>query len=256
MLEGRDFSRDFGTDSSAIILNEAAVKQLGYENPLGKKIYTFIKNDKIISYDIIGVAKDFHFESMHQEIGPLGFILKRSTGLCSFKISPAYIPDIIKTAESKWKTLASGMPFSFRFMDESFNDVYKAERHVGVIALSFSILAVLVACLGLFGLAAFLAEQRTKEIGVRKVLGASVPSILLMLSKEFIKWVIIANIVAWPLTYYFMNKWLEDFAYRTDIGIWVFVISGVSTLIIALITVSFQTVKAALSNPIKSLRYE
>ncbi|MGD8781755.1 MAG: ABC transporter permease [Ignavibacteria bacterium] len=256
MLEGREFSYEFGSDSSAIILNEAAMKQMGYENPIGQKIYTFVKDDRVISYNIIGIVKDFHFESMHQEIAPLGIVLRKSTELCSFKVLPAYTSGIIKAAESKWKSLGTGMPFNFRFLDESFNDIYRAERRVGIIALSFSVLAVFVACLGLFGLAAFIAEQRTKEIGVRKILGASVPSILSMLSKEFIKWIIVANIIAWPLTYFFMSKWLEDFAYRTDISMWVFIISGVTTILIALLTVSIQTIKAALANPVESLRYE
>ena len=144
--------------------------------------------------------------------------------------------------------MADGMPFSYRFMDDSFNKVYKAEQQVGTLALSFSILAFFVACLGLFGLATFLAEQKTKEIGVRKVLGASVPSILLMLSKEFIKWIVIANIIAWPLAYYFMNKWLQEFAYRIDISWWIFALSGVIAIIIALLTVSIQALKAATVN--------
>ena len=152
--------------------------------------------------------------------------------------------------------MASGMPFSYKFMDDSFSEVYKAEQQVGTLALSFSILAIFVACLGLFGLATFLAEQKTKEIGVRKVLGASVPSILLMLSKEFIKWIVIANIIAWPLAYYFMNKWLQEFAYRIEIGWWIFALSGIIAIIIALLTVSIQAIKAATANPIKSLRYE
>ena len=148
------------------------------------------------------------------------------------------------------------MPFSFRFMDDSFNEFYKAEKQVGIIALSFSILAILVACLGLFGLATFLAEQKTKEIGVRKVLGASIPSILLMLSKEFLKWIVIANIIAWPAAYYLMHKWLQEFAYKVEIGWWIFALSGIIAIIIALLTVSLQAMKAATANPVESLRYE
>ncbi len=263
IIKGRNFSKVFGSDSTAIILNEAAVRQLSYSfsgemknNPINNPVYTWVANDRIVKYNIIGVVKNFHFESFHQDIGPLCFILARSTGLISFKVSAAKIPAIIREAETKWKKMASGMPFTYKFMDDSFNEVYKAERRVGIIALSFSTLAIIVACLGLFGLATFLAEQRTKEIGVRKVLGASVPAILLMLSKEFIKWIVIANIIAWPLAYYFMSKWLQEFAYRINISWWLFIIAGFVALIIALITISFQAIKAATANPVKSLRYE
>ena len=263
LIKGRNFSREFGSDSSSIILNEAAINQLGYnlsddskENAINNPVYTLGGRDRIAKYKIIGVVKNFHFESFHQDIGPLCLILQRSTGLISFKVSASRIPLIIKDAETKWKKMASGMPFSYKFLDDSFNEVYKAERRVGIIALSFSALAIIVACLGLFGLATFLAEQKTKEIGVRKVLGASVPAILLMLSKEFIKWIVIANIIAWPLAYYFMSKWLQEFAYRIDINLWLFIIAGCVALIIALITVSFQAVKAATANPVKSLKYE
>ena len=263
LIKGRNFSRKFGSDSSSIILNEAAVNQLGYnlsdaskDNAINNPVYTLVGRDGIAKYKIIGVVKNFHFESFHQGIGPLCLILKRSTGLISFKVSASKIPAIIRQAETKWKKMASGMPFSYKFMDDSFNEVYKAERRVGIIALSFSALAIIVACLGLFGLATFLAEQKTKEIGVRKVLGASVPAILLMLSKEFIKWIVIANIIAWPLAYYFMNKWLQEFAYRIDINWWLFIYAGCVALVIALITVSFQAIKAATANPVKSLRYE
>jgi putative ABC transport system permease protein len=268
LSEGRNFSREFGTDSSAIILNETAVKQLGYENPIGQKIYTWVIGGRLVNYNIIGVVKDFHFESLRQDIGPLCFVLgsdditsglrsqHKSTGLTSFKVDAAYIPSIIKQAEAKWKSMSASLPFSYRFLDESFDEVYKAEQRVGIIALLFSTLAIIVACLGLFGLASFIAEQKTKEIGVRKVLGASVPSIFIMLSKEFIKWIAVANIIAWPVAYYFMDKWLQDFAYRIDISWWLFVAAGFIALFIALLTVSYQAIKAATSNPVEALRYE
>lgn len=263
IIKGRNFSRAFGSDSSSIILNETAVKQLGYglsngskDNPINKPVYSWIGHGDIIKYNVIGVVKNFHFESFHQDIGPLCFLLKRNTGLISFKVSASKIPAIIREAETKWKRMAAGRPFSYKFLDDSFNEVYKAERRVGIIALAFSALAIIVACLGLFGLATFLAEQKTKEIGVRKVLGASVPAILLMLSKEFIMWIAIANIIAWPLAYYFMNKWLQEFVYRINISWWLFIIAGIIALIIALITVSFQAIKAATANPVDSLKYE
>ncbi len=256
LIKGRNFSERFGSDSLSIILNETAVKQLGYQNPIDEKLYTWIGGGRLVTYNIIGEVRDFHFESLHQNIGPLCFVFGRNSDLASFKVSAARIPSILREAGIKWKSMTSGMPFNYQFMDDSFNEVYKAERQVGVIAISFSTLAIIIACLGLFGLATFLAEQRTKEIGVRKVLGASVPSILLMLSKEFIKWIIIANIIAWPVTYYIMNKWLQEFAYRINISWWLFIFAGCIALIIALVTVSFQAVKAAIANPVKSLKYE
>ena len=159
-------------------------------------------------------------------------------------------------AKSKWKELAQGMPFSYQFMDESFADMYRSEQNTGITVLTFSVLSILVACLGLFGLAAFLAEQKTKEIGVRKTLGASVPSIVIMLSKQFLKWVVLANIIAWPAAYLLMNNWLQDFAYRINLNVMIFIYSGFIVVAIALITISFQAVKAALANPVESLRYE
>ena len=257
VIKGRDFSRDYGTDSSAIILNEKAVKQLGYgDNPIGEKIYMMKGGGEFTTYTIIGVVKDFNYESLRQDIGALCLLLGNNAGYAAFRFNAAATTTILKEAEAKWKSLARGMPFSYRFMDESFDEMYKSEQRVGIIALCFSALAIIVACLGLFGLAAFLAEQKTKEIGIRKVLGASVQSIFLMLSKEFVKWVIIANIIAWPVAYYFMNNWLQDFAYRIEISWWFFIAAGSIVLLIALATVSFQAVKAATANPVKSLRYE
>ena len=256
LIKGRNFSPGFGTDSLSIIINETAARQLGYKNPLNEKLFTWVGGGRLVSYNIIGVVKDFHFESFHQDIGPLCFVHENNYDLAAFKINAVQSQNILKEAEVIWKQMASGMPFSFRFMDDSFNEFYKAEKQVGIIALSFSILAILVACLGLFGLATFLAEQKTKEIGVRKVLGASILSILLMLSKEFLKWIVIANIIAWPVAYYLMHKWLQEFAYKVEIGWWIFGLSGVIAIIIALLTVSIQAVKAATANPVESLRYE
>jgi putative ABC transport system permease protein len=256
LIRGRNFSREFGTDSSAIILNEVAAKMLGYKDPLNRNIYTLSNAGKPVVYHIIGIVKNFNFESLRNEIGPLCFVLGNNSMMCSFKINTYKISGIVKQAESKWKTLAPEMPFNYRFMDDAFNDMYKSEQRFGTTALVFSIITILVACLGLFGLAAFLAEQRTKEIGIRKVLGASTSSLMFMLSREFLKWIIISNIIAWPLAYYFMNKWLEDFAYRINMNVWIFILSGSVALLIALATISFQAIKAAIANPVESLRYE
>ncbi|MBS1596920.1 MAG: ABC transporter permease [Bacteroidetes bacterium] len=257
LASGRNFSHDFGSDSSAVIINETAAKILGYANPIGKKIYEVTRPPAPwTSHDIVGVVKDFHFESLRQHIGPLCFRLGRSTGTTSFKVNAPNIPVLLAQVEKTWKTLAPGKPFSYRFMDESFDDMYRAEQRVGTIALIFSMLAIMIACLGLFGLSTFIAEQRTKEIGIRKVLGANVGGIVQLLSKDFVRLVLIAFVIAAPLAWYFMNHWLQDFAYRVQIGWWVFAVAGFAALIIALATVSFQAIKTALANPVKSLRSE
>lgn len=254
--KGRSFSRDFPSDSTAMIINETTAKIMGHPDPVGKKIYTFNDRREVISFNIIGVVKNFHFETLRSNIGPLCFRLGRSMGLASFKVEAGKVPEILKQVEAKWKAMAPGMPFSHRFLDESFDEMYRVEQRVSNIALTFAILAIIVACLGLFGLASFIAEQRTKEIGIRKVLGLSMEGIVKLLSKDFIKLVLIAFIIASPLAWYFMNSWLEDFAYRVDITWWVFMLAGVLALMIALLTVSFQAVKAALTNPVNSLRAE
>ena len=258
LIAGRNFSKDFGTDSSAVILNETTAKSLGYDDPLGKSVYSIYnpKTNETRKYTIIGVVKDFHFESLKRDIGKLGLFLRRSTGLASFKINAANASQIIKTAEQKWKVLSPQMPFNYKFLDAEFNHVYDAEQRVGRIALSFAVLAIAIACLGLFGLAAYIAEQRTKEIGIRKVLGASVADIISMLSKDFVKLVLIAAILAFPVAWFAMSKWLQEFAYRIDIGWWVFIMAGLAAIVIALVTISFQAIKAAMANPVKSLRSE
>lgn len=256
--QGRNFSKSFGTDSTAIIINETTASMLGYDNPLGKKIYSLqdAQDSKLIAYTIIGVVKNFNFESMRQKIGPLCFVLREVAYSTAFKVNPQNAKDIVLQAEKKWKEMSTGMPFSFRFLDESFNKMYIAEQRVGKVAIVFAVLAVLIACLGLFGLATFMAEQRTKEIGVRKVLGASVNNIVVMLSADFLKLVAIAALIAFPLAWWSMNSWLEDFAYRINLGWWIFAAAAVLAVLIALFTISFQAIKAALANPVKSLRTE
>lgn len=259
ILQGRNFSKEYGTDSSAVILNEAAVKLLGYQqNPLDQKIYGASRTQQNQSepYQVIGVVKDFNFESLRQKVGPLCFFLGKSSWSTAFKVNASQVPALIGQIESRWKSMANGAPFSYRFLDQSFDEMYRAEQRVGKIALTFSILAIFIACLGLFGLATFIAEQRTKEIGIRKVLGAEISGIITLLSKDFIKLVCIAALIAFPIGWLLMNRWLQDFAYRTHIDWWIFIIAGVSAIVIALFTVSFQAAKAALMNPVKSLRTE
>jgi putative ABC transport system permease protein len=260
LVKGRNFSKEFGTDSSGVILNETAAKLFGYKNnPLNKGISLMSdnnpKNPKV--FRVIGVVKDFHFESLRSNIGALCLFLNLSRGNVSFRLNAqSDIPSTVKRIETKWNEMAPGQPFSYAFMDDSFNSVYKAEQRIGKISLTFAFLTILVACLGLFGLVTFIAEQRIKEIGIRKVLGASVVSIVQLLSKDFVVLVVVSIVIASPIAYYVMNKWLQDFAYRIEISWWIFAVAGIVAIVIALLTVSYQSIKAALANPVKSLRTE
>jgi len=256
MKEGRDFSRDFQTDASqAFIINETAAREFGWESAAGKKLTDL---DRGSGY-VIGVLKDFHFRSKHQKIEPLVLSIRpdeRYIYFISMKFGQADVREILSFLKEKWKEYSPGRPLDYFFLDENFDKLYRAEERLSQIFSAFSFLAIFIACLGLFGLAAFTAEQRTKEIGIRKALGASAANIALLLSKEFTKWVIVANIIAWPLAYFAMSRWLQNFAYRISIGLWMFFLGASLALVIAFITVSFQAVKAALANPVDALRFE
>lgn len=250
--QGRNFSAAYGSDSSGVIINEAAAKLLGYENPVGQKLY----QSPTEFYEIVGVVKDFNYESLRQTVGPLGFFLKKHISSAAFKISAADAKAILAKANQTWKTMAPEAPFAYRFLNESFSEMYRAEQRVGLISLCFSVMAILIACLGLFGLAAYMAEQRTKEIGIRKVLGASAGNLVSLLSTDFLKLVLIGFVIAAPLAWWVMNNWLADFAFRVSIGWWIFLAAGATALLIALLTISAQAIKAAMANPINSLRTE
>jgi putative ABC transport system permease protein len=258
IIKGRNFSPQFGTDSTAVIINETTAGLLGYPDPLGKKIYTRDgdASSPVTGFTIIGVVKNFHFESLRENISPLCFRLGNNKWCVSFKLATTDVRSVVKNIESKWKSMAPGFPFDYQFLDQAFDNMYRQEQRVGRIAISFAVLAILIACLGLFGLATYMAEQRTKEIGVRKVLGASVQNITTMLSKEFVTLVIIAAVIAFPLAWWGMHLWLQDFAYRVNISWWVFALAAFIAFAIALVTVSFQAIRAAIANPVDSLRTE
>jgi putative ABC transport system permease protein len=240
-----------------MVINDATAKLLGFDDPVGKKIYSSPgPGQPTFFYTVIGVVKNFNYESLRKNVGPLCFILGNNRWASAYRVATTDIAGLLKNIESKYKEMAPGMPFSYEFLDESFDHMYREEQRVGKVALTFSLLAVLIACLGLFGLATYMAEQRTKEIGVRKVLGASVPDIVSMLSKDFLRLVFISFVIAVPAAWWSMQKWLEDFAYRIDIGWWIFITAGVLAMLIALFTVSYQAIKAAIANPVKSLRTE
>ena len=252
--DGRYFSKQFPSDTLAVVLNESAVKLFGLNKPIGKRIFIVGRN---IPYNVIGVLKDFHYESLHQKIQPLIITLNAGqTAYLPIRLKTTNVSSVLSFIKSEWKKFVPGKPFEYYFIDQDINRLYMSEQKTGELFTAFSVLAIFIACLGLFGLAAFTAERRTKEIGIRKALGSSVSGIVFLLSKEFTKWVLIANLIAWPVAYYFMNNWLKDFAYRINMNFWVFFTSGVLALLIALLTVSIHAVKAARANPIKSLRYE
>jgi putative ABC transport system permease protein len=255
LAKGRNFSKAFGTDSSGIIINETTAKLLGHADPIGKKVYSG-DGSEIIGYTIIGVVKNFHFASLRENIGPLCMLLGVNRNGLAFKVNTTDMPNLLSQIESKWKKIAPDIPFLHSFLDESFDEMYRAEQRIGKVALIFAFLTILIACLGLFGLVTYMTEQRIKEIGIRKVLGASIPSIIGMLSKDFFKLVIISFCIASPIAYFAMKNWLQDFAFRVDINWWTFALSGLGSVLIALLTVSYQAIKAALMNPVKSLKTE
>ena len=261
IVEGRDFSKEMSTDASeAFLINEAAVRELQLENPLETQVewggsdydYGIEKKGRVI-----GVLKDFQFQSLKDVIDPLIIhVWSQNTFVFALRIQPDDISGTLAFIESKWKDMDPAHPFEYSFMDETFDRIYRSEEKLSKIFSVFSMLAIFIAALGLFGLALFMVEQRTKEIGVRKVLGASTGNIFVLLSKEFVFLVLLANIFAWPTAYVLMQKWLQNFAYRVSMEPWVFVLAAILAFVIALVTISFKAMKAALANPVESLRYE
>jgi putative ABC transport system permease protein len=258
LIAGRNFDKRFPTDSTATILNESAVAKLGVtpEEVLGTRVSGDLGVESPVFYTVIGVVKNFHFASLREDIGALGLFLGNSTGSMAIRLKAGDFSNVIVSIENIWNKVAPGQLFSYRFMEDSFNTTYQAEQKLGSIFVVFTVLSILIACLGLFGLAAFNAEKRTKEIGIRKVLGASVGQITYRLTTDFLKLVGIAVLISLPLGWYAMNKWLQDFTYRIEIGWWILALAALMALTIAVLTVSYQSIKAAIVNPVKSLRTE
>lgn len=255
-LEGRDFSKEFSTDTTfAYILSESAVKQLGLSDPIGREIASGDRNPR--RGPIVGVIKDFHFNSLHKPIEPLILgLFDFGMPYIAIRLDIRTLPQTVEIVKETWNEFEPQRPMSFFFLDDRLNQVYSFEARLGKIVSYFTGLAIFIACLGLFGMASFTAQQRTKEIGVRKILGATVRNIILSFCAEFTKLVLIANLIAWPVSYLLMKSWLQSFAYRIDIGWWIFALAGTLALLIALLTVSYQAIRAAVANPVKSLRYE
>ncbi len=269
--EGRGFSPKFPADSltngipngpleqtiGSIVLNETAVKDMGVSNPVGKKIVWSNDGDTMYYVTVVGVIKDFHFTSLRNQIKPFAFVIRPGrVANFTIKLSTDNIKTTLAQLQNTWKRFSSDRAFEYTFLDDTYAKLYQSENRFQKVFISLVILGIIIACLGLFGLSTFAAQQRVKEIGIRKVLGASVGSIVRLLSKDFLKLVAISLLVAVPVSWYYMNKWLEDFAYRINIQWWVFVIAAVIALLVALITISFQAIKAAVANPVESLRSE
>jgi putative ABC transport system permease protein len=258
MAEGRYFSREFSTDTTgAFIVNEEAAAYMGFKDPLGRKIHCPLPFDQNRDGLIVGVAKNFHYRSLHEEVRPL--VLAIAPGWFTdmyVRMEPENLRETVGLIESTLREMAPDFPLEYTFLDEDIDRLYKEDRRIGSLVRYGAGLAVLIACLGLLGLASFTAEQRTKEIGIRKILGSSVREIVWLLTKEFSLWVLLANLFAWPLAYIAVSSWLKNFAYRIEVGIFVFLLTGLATLAVALLSVGYQSVRAARTNPVETLRYE
>ncbi len=254
IIEGRNFSREFPSDAQgAFLVNETLVKALGWENPVGRELIHFGGTVG----KIVGIMRDFNYQPLHNPIGPLYFFMRHTEiQYISVKINTARIPETLAFIENKMAEFSPGYPFEYSFFDDVFRRTYHTEQKMGDIIAILMGIVLIVTCLGLLGLAVFITEQKTKEIGIRKVLGAGTPRIIVLLSKDFMKWIVIANAIAWPAAYFAMTKWLQNFAYRIDIAPLIFILSALITLFIASLTVSFRVVKIARANPVESLRYE
>jgi len=252
IIEGRSFSKEFSTDIDGVILNKAAIKDMNLKDPIGKWISLGDWKKKII-----GVAEDVHFRSTRKRVEERVYCLEDyKDGVMLIKIDGTKTSEVLKFIENEWNKINTTSPFEYGFVDEDYDNLYKSETALATIFKYFSMLAIFISCLGLFGLSLFSAEQRTKEIGVRKVLGASVPNLVSLLSIEFSRWILIANVIALPLAWYFMKSWLENFAYKTSLSVWSFVFTVGLVFIFTLVTVSIHTIKAAVKNPVEALRNE
>ncbi|MDP9081483.1 MAG: ABC transporter permease [Bacteroidota bacterium] len=258
MVAGRNFSKEMVTDTAALVINEAAAKMLGFSDPLNQPLYKPMDNDAKVmkKYTIVGVMKNFNYRSLKEDITPLIFTLDEDRGAVTVRIRSTNIPAIIQQIKNKYNSFSPTQEFNYSFMDEDFDAIYRSEQRIGTISVAFTSLAIVIACLGLFGLAAYAAEQRIKEIGIRKVLGANISTIVGMLSKDFIMLVLLAIVLATPLAFWAMHSWLQGFAYRQNIQWWVLALAGGGAITIAFVTISFQSIKAALTNPVKSLKSE
>ena len=252
VVAGRNFSKDYATDAEAFLINETLAKKLGWTDPIGKKI------NRDLEHKVIGVISDFHFSTLHTKIEPLLITMKPWDGYyyLAIRLSAGDIQNTLSAIERKWNDILPNQPYAHVFLDNYIQTAYASENKTGETFVYFSLLAIFIACLGLFGLANSSGEQKRKEIGIRKVYGASSQNILTLLSSDYTKWVILANILAWPLAYWAMDKWLQLFEYRTSIGVWIFVLTFCITSFISIVTVIYQVIHAARANPVETIKYE
>ena len=259
ILAGRNFSREFSSDTTGLIVNETIVRQMQWKEPIGKTIALMeTKAGKPYNkpYTVVGVIKDFHFASLHQKITPHALRLPGSISYIAARLRPDSVAATLDAIKTEWTALEPSRPFNYVFVDDQFDKLYRSEQRIGRIFVYFTALAIFIACLGLSGLASYTVEQKTKEIGIRKVLGATVSNVVLMLSRQFTRWVIFSSAVAWIISYLIMQRWLQSFAYRTGMNPWIFLGASAAALVLALLTVSFQSLKAATADPVYALRYE
>lgn len=255
MVMGRDLSHEYATDSSAVVINRTLYKKLGWEDPLGRKLKV-ISDGQPRDYTIVGVVEDFHAQSLHEGIEPMMLMYSDSYSFLNIRLRPGDLKKDIAQIEKKWNEMEPDVPFSFEFIDQAFEATYRADLITARLFIFFTVVAIFIACLGLLGLTAFMVGRRKKEIGIRKVLGAPVTGIVLLLGGRFSRWVLVANLIAWPAAWLVMNRWLENFAYRTSLNWLFFVLAALVALLIAWITVSYQTIKSARMNPVDVIRYE
>jgi len=251
MNEGRFFSSQYGNEDDKVIFNEAAITAMGLKNPVGQTVTMWGSKKQII-----GVVKDFHFKSLYERVGPFFFRFSHNNGNVLVKIEEGKEKETIAKLGKFYKNYNLGLPFEYKFMDDDYQRLYASEQRVSVLSRYFAIVAIIISCLGLFGLAAFTAQKRQKEIGIRKIVGASVANITVMLSKDFLMLVLIAVLISFPLAWWVMNAWLDNFAYRVNISGWIFLVASASIIFLTLLTISFQSIKAAIANPVKALRTE
>ena len=253
LKEGRGFTGSFAADTGTVVINQTAVEKMGFENPLGK--YLLSGDDKV---KIVGVLEDYHFRSLHREVSPVAIAYYQGPyyRYITIKVKAGKIKETVKLAKKKWGEYVSDYPFHYYFLDNSFDQLYRSEKRTARVLTIFSLLAIFIACLGLLGLSAFTAQKRIKEIGIRKVMGANVSQVLMLLYKEVFILLVISTAIAWPLSYFVMNGWLDNFAFKIQPGILPFVVSALTALLIAGMVTSIQALKAALANPAYTLRDE
>jgi putative ABC transport system permease protein len=259
VLAGRNFSEESGTDSMSVVINETLRDRLGWEDPIGRKLYQFGQEDNPPAYTIIGVVKNYHFKSLHDAVEPSMLVYRSDEpDFIVLRMRPGPPSGYLERLNERWDRVESAFPFDYLFLEEDLNKQYASEQNMSRLFIFFTILAVFIACLGLFGLASFSAQRRTKEIGIRKVLGAPSGGIVFSLAKEFTRWVLIANIIAWPVAYLLIDRWLQSFAFRIQLSenLWIFPLAGLLALAIALVTVIGQAIRAATMNPVDAVKYE